>query len=250
MKKVVSLLLLLCMAVGMFGCGKAQKIDPNAIAGVTLGGETKYVLTVEELVNAIDPSGNSVVTLLKDVETKDTIKLPYSCTIDFAGHTIATDPKKGIGLIVEEAALGPECGGVECRIVLIRTLFTVAHQQSVNEAGEHFTQRVGIQSQALQRGRTGIGQEHISLCQQLVQGIHTFLGLQIQGDMLLAGVVQVIDGVVVIVVHIRHIHTDGLTPHIAACCLDLNYLRAQISQQSAANGCCHEGGQFHNTNAL
>ena len=103
MKKVISLLLLLCMAVGMFGCGKAQKIDPNAIAGVTLGGETKYVLTVEELVNAIDPSGNSVVTLLKDVETKDTIKLPYSCTIDFAGHTIATDPKKGIGLIVEEA---------------------------------------------------------------------------------------------------------------------------------------------------
>ena len=103
MKKVISLLLLLCMAVGMFGCGKAQKIDPNAIAGVTLGGETKYVLTVEELVNAIDPSGNSVVTLLKDVETKESIKLPYSCTIDFAGHTIATDPKKGIGLIVEEA---------------------------------------------------------------------------------------------------------------------------------------------------
>ena len=59
------------------------------------------MLTVDELVAAIDPSGNSVVTLLKDLETKDTIKLPYSCTIDFAGHTVTTNPKKGIGVIVE-----------------------------------------------------------------------------------------------------------------------------------------------------
>ena len=124
MKKVISLLLLLCMAVGMFGCAKAQKIDPNAIAGVTLGGETKYVLTVEELVNAIDPSGNSVVTLLKDVETKETIKLPYSCTIDFAGHTIATDPKKGIGLIVEETQLNLAEVSLELSIRLTSALLS------------------------------------------------------------------------------------------------------------------------------
>ena len=103
MKKIISLLLILCMAVGLFGCSKAEKIDPNAIAGVAVGGATKYVLTVDELVAAIDASGNSVVTLLKDVEAKDTLKLPYSCTIDFNGHTLATNPQKGIGLIVEEA---------------------------------------------------------------------------------------------------------------------------------------------------
>ena len=104
MKKTICLLLTMCTAMGLFGCGKAaEKIDPNAIAGVTNGDATTYVLTVEELVAAIDPSGNTVVTLLKDVECKQNISLPYSCTVDLGGYKLVTNPQRGIGITVEEA---------------------------------------------------------------------------------------------------------------------------------------------------
>ena len=99
MKKLICVGLVLCMAVGLFGCGKAEQIDPNAIARV----DDKYVTTVEELIAAIDPSGNTAVTLLKDIDTDGTLKLPYTCTIDFNGHTLTTNPKRGIGMIVEDA---------------------------------------------------------------------------------------------------------------------------------------------------
>jgi len=105
MKRVISALLVLCMAAGLFGCKKTeeQTVDPNAIAKVVTGSNTQYVLSVEDLQKAIDPSGNTQVTLLKDISHKTAITLPYSCTIDLGGHTVETNPKMGIGLSVEAA---------------------------------------------------------------------------------------------------------------------------------------------------
>jgi len=74
--------------------------DPNAIAACVTGENTVYVQSVEELVAAIDPSGNTVVTLLKDIENKKAIELPYSCTVDFAGFTVSTNPQQGLGVQV------------------------------------------------------------------------------------------------------------------------------------------------------
>ncbi len=110
MKKVsFAAWLLVCMMVGFVGCGAdktaptAAPIDPNSIASVVTGNTTLYVLSLEELQAALDPSGNSVVTLLKDVSTEDTIRLPYTCTLDMNGHTVETNRERGIGISVEEA---------------------------------------------------------------------------------------------------------------------------------------------------
>ena len=94
-KRMIAWMLLVCSLVGLTACG--EQVDPNAIAKV---GEA-YVTTVEELAAAIDPSGNTVVTFLKDVECNYNIRLPYSCTIDLGGHSLTTNPKQGIGITVE-----------------------------------------------------------------------------------------------------------------------------------------------------
>jgi len=76
------------------------------IAEVTTGDTTVTVNSVEDLVSAIHSSGLSEVKLLQDIRNNNTIVLPYSCTIDFAGHTIMTNPKQGNGLQVQ--AVGTE----------------------------------------------------------------------------------------------------------------------------------------------
>ena len=77
----------------------------DAIATVVTGDKTVEVKTVEELVAAIDATGKSVVTLLKDITTEISggIKVPYSFTIDLNGKTIATNPASGNCITVEAA---------------------------------------------------------------------------------------------------------------------------------------------------
>lgn len=102
-KKWIVVCLVLCMAVGFFGCAKVDKGDPNAIARVVTGDKTVYVNTVEDLIAAVDESGNTVITLQKDISYEQTITLPYSCTIDLGGRTITTNPDRGIGIMVQAA---------------------------------------------------------------------------------------------------------------------------------------------------
>lgn len=70
----------------------------NAIATVVTGKLLTEVETVAELVAAIDESGNSVVTLLKDITTENTISISYSCTLDLNGHTLKTTATGSKGL--------------------------------------------------------------------------------------------------------------------------------------------------------
>ena len=90
MKKYLYLLLVAVLALAMLtACGGEQTpgtteagtaptvpADPNAIASCVTDDKLVYVQTVEELLAAIDPTGNTVVTLLKDIENKKAIELP------------------------------------------------------------------------------------------------------------------------------------------------------------------------------
>lgn len=77
--------------------------DPNAMAKVDTDGNVVYVYSVEELVAAVGENGNTVITLQQDITSNKAITLPYSCTVDFAGHTVATNPQQGLGIQVEAA---------------------------------------------------------------------------------------------------------------------------------------------------
>ena len=103
MKKLISLTLALVMIVACLA-GLAVAADP--IAKVTTGTTTVEVETVADMVAAVDPSGNSVITLLKDIENGGIIKAPYTCTLDMNGHTIHTT--KGNTWDVAGTAVGTE----------------------------------------------------------------------------------------------------------------------------------------------
>ena len=77
--------------------------DPNCLAWVTNGDVTTFPHTLDEILSQIDPDGNTVITLQKDLSNDRSIKLPYSCTFDCNGYTIRTNPTSGNGVSVEAA---------------------------------------------------------------------------------------------------------------------------------------------------
>ena len=78
-------------------------VDPNAIASVITGDTVVWVQDVEQLLEAIDASGNSVVTLYQDISNNKALEVPYTCTIDFNGFTVTTNPQQGLGIQIREA---------------------------------------------------------------------------------------------------------------------------------------------------
>lgn len=78
-------------------------IDLTAIASVVTGDTAVWAHDVEELLNAIDASGNSEITLYQDISNNKAIELPYSCTVDFNGFTVTTNPQQGLGIQIREA---------------------------------------------------------------------------------------------------------------------------------------------------
>ena len=78
-------------------------IPEKYIATVQNGQITAYATTVSELTKAVAPSGNSVITLHEDINYDGTIVFPYSCTLDFNGHTVVTNQTTGNGIQIEAA---------------------------------------------------------------------------------------------------------------------------------------------------
>lgn len=117
MKKRFCLIFILALTVVLIfcaGCGAETPettesqvpeptIDPTAIASVVTGGKTFFVHSVEELINAVDETGHSVVTLYQEISNNKAIELPYSCTVDFNGFTVMTNPQQGLGIQIREA---------------------------------------------------------------------------------------------------------------------------------------------------
>lgn len=76
--------------------------DPNAIAKIEMGDDIRYVYSVEEMLEGIHDSGNTVITLQQDISCNKALELPYSCTIDFGGFTLSTNPQQGLGLQIRD----------------------------------------------------------------------------------------------------------------------------------------------------
>ena len=114
---ILALSLVLALALFCAGCGAETPetpdsteasvpettVDPSAIALVTTGEQAVWVHDVEQLLAAIDPSGNSEVKLYQDISHNKAVELPYSCTIDFNGFTLTTNPQQGLGIQIREA---------------------------------------------------------------------------------------------------------------------------------------------------
>lgn len=98
-KRIVSVLLALSVLVSLLPAyaiaEKAPEPVPNGealspVAIVQTKGSSVSIFDVEELVNAVDESGTSVVTMMADVGASVQLVFPYSCTMDLNGHKIHT----------------------------------------------------------------------------------------------------------------------------------------------------------------
>jgi len=124
MKKTVTWILILAMCISLAACGGPQTPevttteahqqttgpavpqkpeDPNVIATVINGTEVTHVKTVDEMCNAVDASGNSQITLWQNIAQDDTVYLPYSCSLDMNGCTLAVSTDFGAGIQVDVA---------------------------------------------------------------------------------------------------------------------------------------------------
>ena len=114
LKKTVVWLLILALCAGFAACGSSESTDettepaglqapadPDVIATVVTGEQTKQVKTLAQLTAAIDATGNSQITLWQDISSNVAIRLPYTCTIDCNGFAIRASLNAGNGLQVE-----------------------------------------------------------------------------------------------------------------------------------------------------
>ena len=125
MKKIVALVMIIAICISLVACGGQQTPvetttepaettapaglqkpeDPQVIATVVTGTEVTQIKTPDELYDAIAESGNSEITLWQDFSQNETIYLPYSCSMDFNGCTLAVWTDFGAGIQVDAAGL-------------------------------------------------------------------------------------------------------------------------------------------------
>ncbi len=112
MKKALSLILALVMIVTCLSGVVFAEVPANAIASVVTGdAEPVYATTLDELLTAIDSTGNSVVTLLKDLEHNATITPAYTFTLDLNGFTWKTTSSNAIDV---------QAAGSETKILTVK----------------------------------------------------------------------------------------------------------------------------------
>ena len=104
-KKLLAWLLIFALCLTMAACGaptgdlEENASDDSEVIAIAVTGEVSTdVTSIEQLAEVVDPSGNTQITLQKDITENKPIRLPYSCTFDFNGHTIATSPNDGNGI--------------------------------------------------------------------------------------------------------------------------------------------------------
>ena len=102
-----------------------------------------------------------------------------------------------------------------------------------------------VHADLLQCRGAGVGEEDVGGGQQLVHGLEALGGLQIQGDALFVGVVNVIGQRT----HAgqRHGEPRGVA---TGRCFHLDALGAPVGQNTARGGRSHIGGQLHDAHAL
>jgi len=94
------------LAEGATTTGTTSVTVTKPLAQVTNGETTLTVGTVKGITSNIQSTGTTQIKLLKDYTQTSTIVLPYSCTLDFNGHTITTNLTSGNGMQV--SAIGTE----------------------------------------------------------------------------------------------------------------------------------------------
>ena len=161
----------------------------------------------------------------------------------------AGDGQHGQRVLVKQcaqnAAAGEEGGEIEAGQILVRALLAVAGHEAVDQLGILGVERIIVQTRLLQGVLTPVGDEDVRLGDELFQGGAASLGLGVQADAGLAGVLQVVGGVLLLILRTALVD-GGVAQGITGGCFHLDDLRAQVGQETGAAGGGDERGQLQN----
>ena len=165
----------------------------------------------------------------------------------------AGDGQHGQGVLVEQgaqhAAAGEERREVEARQILVGALLAVAGDEAVDQLGVFRVQRVIVESRLLQGVLTPVGDEDVRAGDELFQRLAAGGRLGVQADAGLAGVLQIVRGVLLLILRTALVH-GRVAQGIARRGLNLDDLGAQIRQKAGAAGGGDEGSQLDDLHAL
>ena len=165
----------------------------------------------------------------------------------------AGDGQHGQGVLIEQSAqdtaAGKESGEVEAGQVLVGALLAVAGHEGIHQLGVLGVERLIVQTGLFQRVLPPVGDEDIRLGDELLQRLTAGGGLGVQADAGLAGVLQIIGGVLLLVLGTALVDS-GVAQGVAGGGFDLDDLGAQIRQKAGAAGGGDKGGQLQHLYAL
>ncbi len=153
----------------------------------------------------------------------------------------------GAGQQVRQARSCPERRDVVGRPVGVRPPLAVAGDQAVHQAGIARRHRLEVQTRALQRGGTHIGEENVCAAEQFECGRPSVVGRQVEQDAALAAVVHferradpVFDAE----------HAAEHPRRIARRRLDLDDVSTPVGEYPACRWTCHPYAEFDDVDAL
>ena len=165
----------------------------------------------------------------------------------------AGDGQHGQGVLIEQgaqdAAAGKESGEVEAGQILVGALLAVAGHEAVHQPGVLGVERLIVQTGLLQGVLPPVGDEDVRLGDELLQRLTAGGGLGVQADAGLAGVLQIVGGVLLLILGTALVD-GGVAQGVAGGGLDLDDLGAQIRQKAGAAGGGDKGGQLQHLYAL
>ena len=165
----------------------------------------------------------------------------------------AGDGQHGQGVLVKQgaqnAAAGEEGGKIEAGQILVGPLLTVAGHEAVHQLGVLGVERFVVQTGLLQRVLPPVGDEDVRLGDELFQRLAAGGGLGVQADTGLAGVLQIVGGVLLLILRTALVD-GGVAQGVAGGGFYLDDLGAQIRQKAGAAGGGNKGGQLQHLHAL
>jgi len=133
MKKLISLFLILSCLATLALAATVPTEAGKPIVTVTTGSNSVQCNDVEVMLENVDASGKTVITVLQDFSYPDAaIKLPYSCTIDFNGHTVTGCQD------VKTNAFEVQAAGSENNITTLKNGTLLYGQRGLNVKGGGF----------------------------------------------------------------------------------------------------------------
>ena len=134
-----------------------------------------------------------------------------------------------------------ECGEIESRQIFVRSHFAVSGNITEYQCRILCVESFPIQAGSLQRSLTPVADKYIRIGDQLLQSFSSFFGFRVQGNTSLAGILQVVGCVFLLIQRTTFVYS-GVSQRVSLRSFHFDNVCTQVSEEScgtrSGNKCC------------